>query len=351
MSARCIPFVFLLAACGGSSSDPDASEVDANEDADVPQCGQPMAITQLHEDTRNVNGGLAVQEGFLYWMSAGSAIGMGAISRLDLRTDEVTELATGEQWPWGIAIRGRSLYWINFADPMMSNGSVMTLSLLGGSPVALASAERPTGDVFVDDASIYFTVSGPDGIRRVPVNGGVASTAVTSDVQVGSPFVADGMMYWLEPATDRVMKRRLPDGTPAVVATSAAVGQRSTLIVAGGNVYWSTERSRGGTGMVLAVSVDGGTPTEIVPDQPFGVDNIDGTWLLVDQTHVYVATGHDGHDDGDNLDRIVRARRIGGAVETVAIATGTIRGFTMDDCNLYWVDGIFGAPRLMAAGK
>jgi len=358
MLARWIPCAFLLTACSGSSTGPDASQVvDASEAGDAtPQCGPPRAITQLHEDARTVHGDLAVQDGSLYWMTSnGGVIGTGAVNRLELNTNETAELATGEKQPWGIVAHGRELYWINVSDPTTVNGSIVSLSLLGGSPVSLGSSERPNGDLFVDDAYVYFSASGPYGIRRLPTDGGTASTVATSDALLLSPFVAAGTMYWLEmgalPATNRVMKRRLPDGAPEVVATNAAVGEHSALVVAGSDVYWSTERNRGGAGMVLAVPIGGGTPTEIVPDQPFGVDNIGGAQLLVDQTYVYVTTRHDGHTEGDNLDRIIRARRTGGGVETVAIAIGTIPGFAMDDCNLYWMDGIFGAPRVMAAGK
>lgn len=351
-----------LAACGGGgSSDPDATPPIDGRDIDAGiTCGPARAITTLHEDTRAVRGSPAVQDGHVYWMTASRTqpvVGSGMVHRLDLSSDDVTAIANGLQRPWGITVRGTALYWVNFSDSNTTNGNVESLSLLGGSPMAVASPESPSGDVFVDDDAIYFTVRPPSpyGIRRAALNGGATSTVVTSEVLTQSPLVVDGTLYWLEgsedPTSDRVLKRALPDGAPVALATIADVGQASSLAVASGTVYWSTGRGRGANGMVLAVPTGGGPVSEVVPGQPFGVDGLDGEQLLVDATHVYVATGHDGHDDGDNLDRIVRARRSGGGVETVAIATGTIRGFTMDNCNLYWIDDVAGAPRLMTAGK
>ncbi len=358
MRANLVLAVLLLVACGGGSETSDGGEanVDAAIDAGVSLCGEPQSITMLLEETRTVTD-IAVRGTYLYWTSVSRTApvrGTGTISRLDMSTGSITELASGEPSPDGLAAHGDALVWINYAEDMMMNGSVVTLSLLGGSPTPLATGEQPSGDLFVDGGFVYFVASG--AIRRVPKSGGAVETVVVGDHLVMSPFVDGGTIYWLEkyepdPAANRVMKRALPDGTPEAIVTNAQLTDGTSVVVKDGTVYWSTGRGRTEGGMVMAVPASGGTPAELVPDQPFGVDSIDGREVLVDETHVYVATDHDGHSDGDNLDRVLGVPRTGGAAETVAISTGEIRGLAMDDCNLYWIDNVWPTPRLMTVGK
>jgi hypothetical protein len=65
-----------------------------------------------------------------------------------------TTLAAGQAWPYFIAVDATHVYWTNFDD-----GTVMKVSLAGGTPATLATGpgQSYAVGIAVDATSVYWT--------------------------------------------------------------------------------------------------------------------------------------------------------------------------------------------------
>src|SRR5579885_2418462 len=82
-------------------------------------------------------------------------------------TTNVVTLASGQGGPFGIAVDGTSVYWVNFGD-----GGVMKASLGGGTPVTLASGQGAPVSIVVDGTNAYWTSTTDGTAMKVPLGGG-----------------------------------------------------------------------------------------------------------------------------------------------------------------------------------
>lgn len=64
-------------------------------------------------------------------------------------------LASGQGGPYGIAVDSTSVYWTNYAG-----GTVMKVSIGGGTPTALASGQSLPPGIAVDSTRVYWTSGG-----------------------------------------------------------------------------------------------------------------------------------------------------------------------------------------------
>ena len=85
-------------------------------------------------------------------------------------------LASGQDFPYGIAVDSTSVYWANAAiNSGGTAGSVVKVAVTGGTPDTLASATTPW-NVAVDGTNVYWAQTG--GVMKVPLAGGPATTIV-----------------------------------------------------------------------------------------------------------------------------------------------------------------------------
>jgi serine/threonine-protein kinase len=115
------------------------------------------------------------------------------------------------------------------------NGQWKRLSLSGGAPVVVGSAEVPNGAHWAADDRIYFAT--PEGILRVPANGGTPEVVVKA---------VDGELFdspQLLPGGDTLLFSAIPDGGTSwdearIEAASLDSGDRTVLLEGGSDARY-----------------------------------------------------------------------------------------------------------------
>jgi hypothetical protein len=198
----------------------------------VPIGGGGDAPTTLASNLESPNG-IAVHSGSVYWTNSGYTDGSGTVMKLPLDGGMPVTLAAGQSNPCGIVVDSTNVYWTNrgsawtnVVNGTIGNGTVMKLSLDGGTAVTLASGQNGPSRMAVDSNSVYWVNSG-DGAA----NGDAA-----------------------------VMKVPLGGGTPIMLASTpySALGPRESygIAVDATSVYWASDIQQGpvATGTVTKVT-------------------------------------------------------------------------------------------------
>ena len=198
----------------------------------VPLDGGGDAPTTLASDLEFPNG-VAVDSTSVYWTNGGNTDGSGTVMKLPLDGGTPVTLAADLNNPCGIAVDSTNVYWTdrgnawaNVANGTVGNGTVMKVSLDGGTAVTLASGQNGPSRMAVDLNSVYWVNSG-DGAA----NGDAA-----------------------------VMKVPLGGGTPVMLASTpeSALGPRESygIAVDATSVYWASDIQQGmvASGAVMKVT-------------------------------------------------------------------------------------------------
>jgi hypothetical protein len=207
---------------------------DAGTDAGVaPTGGQPVAVTA---DSNNVywvdyyngqvwqapiNGGsnaillagqrnrpvrLAVSGGYVYWIDYGTTqAGTGSVNRIAIGGGgTVTQLASGQDEPEGIATDGINVYWTSRTN----TGSVNKVPVAGGTATVLADnqggpwaivVDQPAADAGASQAFVYWTNYNDNNIQKVPTtNTGPSAPYVLASQQNNPVAIAVDAkaVYW-----------------------------------------------------------------------------------------------------------------------------------------------------------
>jgi hypothetical protein len=229
-------------------------------------------------------------------------------------SDHATKLATGS-FPWGIAIEGADVYWVNMGEAQQ--GSVVKAPKSGGAPVTLASNQVNPVSIAVDAQNVYWTTSGtstcaPSGactsngdgtVMSAPLTGGtptmlagkqLAPVSIAVDVK-NVYFIDEGTAVYNSTITDgSVMKVPIGGGTPTALATG--LRYPGALTVDATSVYWTVMDSQGVNGTLMKVSIDGGAATTLASGYPPWTIQTGGATIpkliAVDSTSVYWVSGN-----------------------------------------------------------
>jgi hypothetical protein len=106
--------------------------------------------------------GIAVDRSSIYWIDLS-----GAVWKATLSGGRPVQLASGPIMAFTIAIDGTNVYWLAGDD---SDGSLLSVPLVGGPVMVRAQGISAAGQVAIDDDSIYFT-SRFNVITDVPPDG------------------------------------------------------------------------------------------------------------------------------------------------------------------------------------
>jgi hypothetical protein len=96
----------------------------------------------------------------VYWVDYGSSV----VMQKPLAGGSAVTVASGQDYPVGIAIDATSIYFTNSDAPNGGGrGSVVMVPIGGGSPTVLAMDQAGPGAIAVDATSVYWAIYGTSG--------------------------------------------------------------------------------------------------------------------------------------------------------------------------------------------
>jgi len=145
---------------------------------------------------------IATNGSHIWWTSWGN----GRVRRVAVGGGAVTEIASSQDHPLGIAVDGTYAFWTNDYDAKVMRADVAG----GGGVTTMATGQNKPSGVAVDASYVYFTSSDLGVVRRMLKNGSTIETLATGQ---GAPtFLAvDAVsVYWTNATGGTVMRLRLP---------------------------------------------------------------------------------------------------------------------------------------------
>jgi hypothetical protein len=333
---------------GGTPGAPDGSSVGAWT-ANVP--GGDLVTLASGQDYPF---GIAVDSTSVYWTN----VSVG-VMKVPIGGGTVTTLALGRSGP-GIAIDSENIYWIDEmcpadggACPASGSQAVMSARLAGRAPTTLASGGFSLTSIAVDSTNAYWTGFSPaHSIQSVSVRGGTPTILSASPLVGDDPdaiAVAGGRVYWTinDSAVAGVYSIPVGGGAPLTLFSQQFFGFTS-IAVDSTSVYWTNYGSSvfptNTNGLVMKVPLGGGTPITLASGQH------DAAAIAVDATSVYwgnAGTEGDGYADGT----VMKVPLGGGVPITLATGQGGVYGIAVDATSVYWTtvrtSGTTGAGTVM----
>lgn len=295
--------------------------------------------------------GIAVQGAFVYWVNRG-----GTVMRVPTGGGTPTVLAAGQANPSSIAVDANRVYWTNAgAQTCMSqtgacganpDGSVMSMPLAGGTPTLLAGGLCGPDSIAVDAVNVYVTDAGNGRIAKLPIAGGTPTTLASGQFLVGSLAVDATSVYWtafdLSGLQGSVMQVPITGGVPTAIASGWApvlygtpCGTTATTLAAeGASVYWSAGSMATGVNPVppSLMKIAVDGGTPIAIAAMAELGEEGVGTIAVDTTSAYWTNGE-----------FFKVPIGGGAATTIAMFDEGIEAqtgsYAMDGQNLYWADG------------
>lgn len=120
---------------------------------------------------------------------------------------DVEQIASNQAEPWGIALTGDTLLWINGMGEASNDArSVISMATAGGPTQALASGQGNPWDIAVDDQYAYWTDF--TEVKATPLAGGAEIVLAEQQNTARSIAVDEQWVYWI--TRERVLQRPKP---------------------------------------------------------------------------------------------------------------------------------------------
>ncbi|HEY3252637.1 MAG TPA: hypothetical protein VGJ91_01770 [Polyangiaceae bacterium] len=218
----------------------------------------------------------------------------------------------------------------------------------GGSVTTLldrstATARSIIGWLQVDGDTLYFTEVGPDQVAKMPADGSAGPTTIATGNSPWQLVLSGGMIYYYEAGLGGQIDRvPVAGGTPTPLVLNASPSKR--MVVANGYLYFIDPATNGSDVHLLRVALDAppatpidGMTTPIGAEDVVATDNYNTNGVVADATSLY-------WDEGGKL---MKAPQAAGAKSTALDELPMHSGFAspettyvgsvvVDSGSLYW---------------
>ena len=170
---------------------------------------------------------------------------------------------------------------------------------------------------------LYWADASDSTIKRSDLNGSNTTTLVATDAETIAIDSTHGTIYWAHPATNKIQRANLADGSNVEDIYFGGRNIRELGIDAsGGHLYWVEQ----GGEKIRRANLDGSDVVDVVTgiDEPYGID------LDVPGGKIYWTSG----TTPGGIDRIQRANLNGSVVEDLLLTGGVaVHGIAIDLLN------------------
>ncbi len=262
---------------------------------------------------------IAVDDSFVY--TADGWYG-GTVRRIPLCGGEATELASGQDRPFGIAVNDTDVFWAEQGD-FGANGAIWRWHKSTGQLTTIASGQLNPSAVVIDEHAIYWQ---GNFIFKAPLSGGAAT-------QLGSK--AGSFMGLAQDATHIYFA-----GINTVGRVPKSGGDSEMLVQSEDDDGWSAAVDHDWVyytiygGSLKKVAKTGGEPIVLTGPGP-------QRCLDIDETHVYYTQDGKGtwSPPGSTEGTLLRVPKAGGTLERLAAQSGESGGVKVTATDVYWTNG------------
>ncbi|HSS19339.1 MAG TPA: hypothetical protein VLL54_04640 [Pyrinomonadaceae bacterium] len=217
--------------------------------------------------------GIVVDDKFAYATIGGTVAdekaGTSGLRKIDLETGVVTNLDNGEKTPQsdqgGLALDEQFIYW-------SAAGSILRIPKDGGKPTVVASEHVGIGvDLAVDHEKVYWANHGyysansptrPSPVFAVPKQGG-PTEQFSTEQNIAHSLVADEkFVYWVTPSS--IVKQAKVGGTAQVIYQASEKEGVDELAQDGDDLYFGFRGAGGSRWALRKISKLGGEPVTVV---------------------------------------------------------------------------------------
>ena len=283
--------------------------------------------------------GIAVRDGFVYWTTAA-----GTVIKVPSGGGTAVTLASGQLHPSSVAVDSESVYWTNSgSNPCQweattcasSDGSLVKAPIGGGAPTTLAAGLCTPDSVALDATSVYAADPAAGTLLKVPITGG-APVLLASGLLGLKSIAADSTGVYVNTG-ESILSFPSAGGSPMTLASGfqRAAGEENgcgqslpELIVDASGVYWTTgaDSSAQPPATLQKLPPGGGTPVTLATAPRGALLFAEG--IAGDGTNIYATDGFGFRTISVN----------GGAMSDVAIDLYQVGPLALDGANIYWTD-------------
>ncbi|UQA56753.1 hypothetical protein [Polyangium aurulentum] len=205
----------------------------------VPVAGGPVVDVAPAENAGY--GAIATDATHVYWTNYTTP---GSTMRIAKAGGMAETIASGSQWPSGLALRNGRVYWTALGDDAISHAP------LGGGAAAVFASNQlaPRLGIAADDTYLYWLNEGewPNAIYKAPLVGGAPTLVTPSpfpNASMPSTLVLDADHAYFGAAFCSIVKISLADGTTETLTfDESTVGCPMFLALDADNLYYTSQR-------------------------------------------------------------------------------------------------------------